>query len=934
MQLISEDLMMKKLVKPLVAIALILSLAMTVVSGVFVGLTRSYQVSGKTLRASAATPTVFEENLSVPYSAADIAYTVHVSPDGNNDNDGTSWENAVTSINQAQSLVREWYAMGNEGNSLILLDDGEYFVGSTLQLLQEDVKGGELYIRSRNANKATVSGSKQISASEIAESSDPQVFGGKRFWKIPCENKINQLYINDSYGIRARYPNSGEELRLLNMDKTLREFILDKEDVKGFKDEDFEGSTMTVAIMWAESYVRVDRMNTSGDFARVRIKGDDSTIFAREGLSVRPRCGYHFENSMAFMDVSGEWYFSEAEKCVYYLPFETETLENTTVRIPYTEVLLSATGELCSNVSGIHIEGVNFKYTRNDIVDGKIGGQSNRNDNIETKRITSGVNEARPVAALSFEYAENLSFSGNVFACMGGGALDFVQGVRSATVEKNVFRAVGGNGILGSATSYDITIVSTDERTFIKDVEVKNNYFTEIGWQDYCAVAVIFNYGVNVSITHNTINNVLYSGISIGWGWVGTTYPFLSDFNVSYNRLTNCNALLSDGGPIYTIGCMPNSKLTNNYIGESYNSVYKYPEDIASAGQIWWANAGIYLDSNSGGDSDASKLMVENNYIAKDVNTQQYEDINAKKDPKGQVEYFKIIPAKESDKKAIYEASGVQEDGFTLLPEKAVLTGAHTNSKLVASVYGYNLGSKQDGALVITAKDGSLTQVAGKDIVEWTDRWVSFKSANYQSGSAYIIKKDGYTSNKVTATLNVDVNECMYTRFEKDWNGDGQFDGAMTELARIGTVITLELKNFRASSVLEPWAPDMISDGYTSTVWSMASNDPADANGAWVAFDLLDKGKVQKLLIYARGEVDQPECRQDFKVYGLKSDGTEILLYETAEENVPVYASNDVFTLDMASIGHADTVFSGFKIQKKLTANGAAYLAIAEVAVI
>ena len=69
-----------------------------------------------------------------------------------------------------------------------------------------------------NANKATVSGSKQISASEIAESSDPQVFGGKRFWKIPCENKINQLYINDSYGIRARYPNSGEELRLLNMD--------------------------------------------------------------------------------------------------------------------------------------------------------------------------------------------------------------------------------------------------------------------------------------------------------------------------------------------------------------------------------------------------------------------------------------------------------------------------------------------------------------------------------------------------------------------------------------------------------------------------------------------------------------------------------------------------------------------------------------------
>ena len=114
----------------------------------------------------------------------------------------------------------------------------------------------------------------------------------------------------------------------------------------------------------------------------------------------------------------------------------------------------------------------------------------------------------------------------------------------------------------------------------------------------------------------------------------------------------------------------------------------------------------------------------------------------------------------------------------------------------------------------------------------------------------------------------------------------------------------------------------------------MASNDPADAEGAWVAFDLVDRSKVEKVLIYARAELDQPECRQDFKVYGLKSDGTEILLYETPEDNVPVYASNDVFVLDMAAIGHADTVFSGFKIQKKLTAGGSSYLCIAEVAVI
>ncbi|MBE7093561.1 MAG: right-handed parallel beta-helix repeat-containing protein [Clostridiales bacterium] len=770
----------------------------------------------------------------------------------------------------------------------------------------------------------------------IEELTNPELFGGRRYWKIPCTDKINQLYVNDNYGIRARYPNAGEELRLLNMDRTLREIILDGADVAQFEESDFDGSIMTVAIMWSESYLRVSGLSKDKEngLARVKISGDDSFVFAREGLTIRPRCGYHFENSMAFMDVSGEWFWSDAEDCVYYLPYANETVENTTVRIPYTEVLMSVAGELGSNVSGVHFEGLNFKYTKNEVVDGKVGGQANRNDNIETKRISGGVNDGRPVAALSFEYAQDITFSGNVFACMGGGAIDFVQGVFASTIEKNIFTSIGGNGILASATAYDINIVSKDEGTFIKDVKVENNYFTDIGWQDYDACAVIFNYGVNVSICHNTISNVRYTGISIGWGWVADTYPFLERFNVSYNRLTNCNGLLSDGGPIYSIGCMPNSKITNNYVGESYNSVWKYPEDISQAGQIWWANAGIYLDNYSGGDSDESKLMVENNYVAEDVNTQKYEDINAKKDRYGKVEYYKIIEAKESDKDAIFAASGVKEEGFSLLPKKAVLTGFRTNSKTVTTVYGYNLGESTEGTLIVKGKDGQTTQVKVDDLLEWTDRWISFESSEYQSGDVFLLKTDGYSTNRLYATMNVDQNECMYTRFEKDWNKDGRYDGAMTELARIGTVIPLEMNNFRASSTLNPNTPDFIGDGYTSSVWSMANNDPADAEGAWIAFDLADRGKVSKFLIYARAEVDQPECRQDFKVYGLKSDGSEILLYETPEDNVPVYASNDVFVLDMAAIGHADTVFSGFKIQKKLTSGGSAYLCIAEVVVL
>lgn len=941
------------------SVVLIVCLVGTIVAGVFTGLKTGYEFNAEEVKTASPTASVYEQGISVPYQTAEnVSYTVHVSPKGDNANDGSDWTKAVTSINRAQSLTRAWYEDGNKGNAMILLDDGEYYIDSTVALVEADFAGGELYLRSRNPNKATVSGSKQVAKSAITEEQD-EMLG--RVWKIPYTEKINQLYVNDTYGVRARHPNSGDEFRILESDDILREIIIDSQDVEGFEEKDFVGATMTVAVMWSESYIRIDGLKREGDVSRVQITGDDNFIFTRGGLTLKARCGYHFENSKAFLDREGEWYFSDEEDTIYYLPYEYETVENTTIRIPQTEVLLSVTGEKESKAIGLHIEGINFKYTANGVVDGKVGGQANRNDNIATKRISGGLNDGRPISAISMEYVKNVSFNGNVFACLGGGGIDFLQGAEDVTIEKNMFRSVGGNGILAGAVNYDITMVSTDERTFNKNLKIENNYFTEIGWQDYDACAVILNYAVDSFIRYNTINNVLYSGISVGWGWRTTDYPFLRNVEISYNRLTNCNALLSDGGPIYTIGCQSNTKIINNYIGESYNSVWKFPEDIPSkdAEQVWWANAGIYLDSASGGATEETKMLVHNNYVAQDVNSQQYEDVNAGKGEgssgdKGKT-YFEIIRASESDKKKIYNGSGVREDGFSLLPKTAVLSGSRTNSKTLSTVFGFGLGSINDGGLIVRGKDGKLTQVAYADIEEWTDRWIIFNTENYQSGEVFLLCKNGVSSNKIYATFNVDRDYCMYGRFEQEW-------GDLSGLALLRTrALDFELKTAKSSSDSGLSAGNIL-DGHTATVWEKSPESvEADADGAWVSAQLKNRGKVQKFLIYARAEVDQPNCRQNFKVYGLvykkgedgktlyetdaagefilDSDGKkipileEILLYETPEDDVPVYASNGVFILDIENSEHKETLFVGFKIQKKVTEKDS-YLCLAEIAAI
>ncbi len=52
-------------------------------------------------------------------------------------------------------------------------------------------------------------------------------------------------------------------------------------------------------------------------------------------------------------------------------------------------------------------------------------------------------------------------------------------------------------------------------------------------------------------VSHNTISDAGYSGVSMGWGW-GTVFPAGCGNNtISYNKMFNVMQRLRDGGGIY-----------------------------------------------------------------------------------------------------------------------------------------------------------------------------------------------------------------------------------------------------------------------------------------------------------------------------------------------------------------------------------------------
>ena len=86
---------------------------------------------------------------------------------------------------------------------------------------------------------------------------------------------------------------------------------------------------------------------------------------------------------------------------------------------------------------------------------------------------------------------------------------------------------------------------------------------------------------------------------------------------------------------------------------------------------------------------------------------------------------------------------------------------------------------------------------------------------------------------------------------------------------------------------------------------------------------------VSTFLLYDRIETSEEEAeyRKNIRIVGITSTG-EILLYESG--NTQAYTNFGMLELDIQALGHGNTTFTGFRIEKV----GGGALAIADVAVI
>ncbi len=288
-------------------------------------------------------------------------------------------------------------------------------------------------------------------------------------------------------------------------------------------------------------------------------------------------------------------------------------------------------------------------------------------------------------------------------AVQGSTAFSNETGFEADVTEKEKFRYIR---IRKTVDEYffisDVEVYTSDEE-FIPKKEVcknnliKNNYITRIGQYNKGAPGIQTYYTDSLEISHNTIKDVPYTGIAVGWGWTNTTDSTTSKNNkILNNFIDTYNTLCFDGGGIYTLGQQPGSVISGNYIKNQINGHAGFYPDSGSSEFEFSGNIIENSDIPFFLYGPQSNLTLKGNYA--NSNNTAYN--NKGTECTVETQQFFIPGSEAAEVLAIKNNSGLQEAYTYLLAvpytKEAVTTDIEYNFGNAIDENKWNIGALQD----------------------------------------------------------------------------------------------------------------------------------------------------------------------------------------------------------------------------------------------
>ncbi len=556
------------------------------------------------------------------------AAEIWVATNGNDANEGTK-ASPLATVHMALRKARELRRLKDasiKGGIHIIIKDGTYNFDEPLFVRPEDsgtadspttieadvnakpIFSGGIAIKNWKKTTTAINGVKP----GIVWVADAPEIGGETI-------NYRQLWVNGVKAVRAKSTAGNKMDRILSWDAASQTCWIP------FKDKSIKfqpGMEMFIVQWWAIANLRIKNIEVVKDSARLSFEKPESRIQSEHPWPApwisknNGNSAFYLNNGMSMLNEAGEWYLDRRNRKIYYYPRQGENMASVKVVAPVLENLVEVKGTIDSPVHDFKFKGISFQYSNwlrpsqqghvplqagmylLDAYKLKVPGTPNQ-ANLENQGWVG-----RPKAAVEVNYANNTAFESCSFEHLSSTGLDLHKGTNNNKVQGNLFKDIGGNGInLGvfseEAFEAHLPLQVKDDREVCSNELIADNLITNVANEDWGCLGIAAGFVKDLTIEHNEISDVAYSGISMGWGWTHTE-NVMKNNKIVANKIHHYAKHLHDVAGIYTLSSQPDSRIEENYIDKVYNSPYAHDPFL-------WLY--LYTDEGSQG------FTIKNNWI-------------------------------------------------------------------------------------------------------------------------------------------------------------------------------------------------------------------------------------------------------------------------------------------------------------------------------
>lgn len=511
-------------------------------------------------------------------------------------------ENAGTKTSPYQSLEKAQEAVRLLGADLdsdveVLLAGGIYRLEEPLVFTAEDggSNGHAVTWKAEDpASAPVISGSQKIEGWSRQE--------GSEIWQAPAKGiQSRDLMINGEKAMLA-----GQDLHAYEYtkkyiyadDSNLPESFARMQDVE-----------VIFAQKWKYCIQKITSYSDNDDYENCkRLKLTDAAYEAHKknmtGAAIDAEAMAQgvrrIQNAYELLDEPGEFYLDVQEDTLYYMPRPEEEMESADAELGAVENMVILQGSAEAPVSDLHFS--NLVFT------GNTWNKPSEEDGLQTFQAAAVVKNnddwdrewiPETSGAVYGTYTNRIGIDGCTFETIGNAAIHLGRGTKNALIKSNQFAKTGGAAILlGGTELADHLPVPAD---LCENCVIANNEIVQAAQTYRSNAGIQAGFVRNVQIDHNSLSDLPYTGISVGWGWGYNDFNANTYFRLGHNQITGnkieevlTEPWLIDGGGIYTLGRQDDSVMKDNVIYGVRNEF-----------------GGIYLDEGTVGYTVTNNVLQE-----------------------------------------------------------------------------------------------------------------------------------------------------------------------------------------------------------------------------------------------------------------------------------------------------------------------------------